>query len=125
MKSVFNGTLLNWFTNLNLIQSTIAISKLHFTLPSVRSDKQEPFVAPGVTKTFQAQTKLFDDLPKKRKNIEEHKKFSHISHPYLFLNFNTHWKNVLPTVNNTKMNIETKIFSMNTDICFHQFIQSG
>ena len=51
--------------------------KVEFHTPkSVRSDTQEPFVAPGVTKTFQAQAKLFDDLPKKLKNIEEYKKFS-------------------------------------------------
>ena len=51
--------------------------KVEFHTPKrgVRSEKQEPFVAPGVTKTFQAQAKLFDDLPEKLKTIE-YKKFS-------------------------------------------------
>ena len=51
--------------------------KVEFHTPkSVRSEKQEPFVAPGVTKTFQAQAKLFDELPEKLKNIKEYKNFS-------------------------------------------------
>ena len=52
--------------------------KVDFHIPkrSVRAENQEPFVAPGETKTFQAQAKVFDNLPENIKTVNEYKKIS-------------------------------------------------
>ena len=42
----------------------------------MHAENQEPFVAPGETKTFQAQAKVFDNLPENIKTANDYKKFS-------------------------------------------------